>query len=60
MQNYEISEELVQQLLNYLADRKYKEVIGFISKLMQLKKVEQKPNDPQMLGKIEKDDLVKK
>ena len=41
MERFEISGELAQQLLNYLADRPYKEVMVFIGELMKLKKIEE-------------------
>jgi hypothetical protein len=35
---FEIEETLAQQILNYLADRPYKEVMVLIGELMKLKK----------------------
>jgi uncharacterized iron-regulated protein len=40
-----IEETLAQQILTYLADRPYKEVMVLIGQLMQLKKIEE-PKEP--------------
>ena len=40
---FEIEEKLAQDVLNYLAEKPYKEVMVLIAQLMQLKKVEE-PN----------------
>lgn len=37
---FEIEEKPAQDILNYLADRPYKEVMVLIGQLMQLKKIE--------------------
>jgi hypothetical protein len=44
--DYIISEKLAQIILNYLGERPYKEVAGFINQLMQLKRIE-KPKEPE-------------
>jgi hypothetical protein len=38
---FEIDEKLAQDILNYLSEQKYKEVMILIGQLMQLKKVEE-------------------
>jgi hypothetical protein len=42
---FEIEEKLAQEVLNYLIDRPYKEVMVLIGQLMQLKKIEE-PKEP--------------
>jgi hypothetical protein len=45
MSKLEITEELAQAILNYLANRPYKKVMVLIDQLMQLKKIEE-PKEP--------------
>lgn len=38
---FEIEETLAQQVLNYLAEKPYKEVMMLVAELMKLKKIEE-------------------
>ena len=40
LMEYTIDEKLAQTVLNYLSEKPYKEVAGFINQLMQLKRIE--------------------
>lgn len=41
---FEISEQLAQQILNYLASKPYAEVFQLVAQIQQLKKIEEKEN----------------
>jgi len=43
MKTFEIKENFANAILNYLADKPYKEVAAFVAGLMQLKPIEEKP-----------------
>uniref|UniRef100_A0A6H2A0Z9 Uncharacterized protein n=1 Tax=viral metagenome TaxID=1070528 RepID=A0A6H2A0Z9_9ZZZZ len=48
MAKFEVEAKLVQDVLNYLAEKSYKEVTVLISQLMQLKRIEE-PKEPDKL-----------
>ena len=46
MQNFQITKELLEKVLNYLATKPYIEVAAFIQELSQCKPVKDTSNEP--------------